>query len=383
MSFQVIIDYDNIFFNNEGLGSGKRGTVFNYHGDIIKIQYCEDLVYDSIYSKRNPYKPTQNDNVLIEYYKNLASVVNKLPHFIKIKGYLICPNLNGKKAFGTCYFSSIIYENAGKLTRTRLPFNKQSASQLLQILKSFKKFNLAGWFHEDIQGCNNIEPNQNSQLYVIDYEDLKYVNGSRVILNNIKNDIYKMMTCILTYTSGSSIATHDDIEFDINLIILQEYWKKKPISYNEPNLNDKQVAIVKIQNGLIYTEKYNPGEAILSLNRYINYCIGELESIQIVNINICEFIFLMENYVLNHLKIIDFMSNIMDNILEVNNNKNSLDYKKCIDIMKTIENNIIGVAFKTFYDQDMYFNFDDIKYIIELLYNNYIEYYENYIKKFD
>ena len=35
MSFQIIIDYDNIFENNPGLSSGMNGTVFNYQGDIL------------------------------------------------------------------------------------------------------------------------------------------------------------------------------------------------------------------------------------------------------------------------------------------------------------------------------------------------------------
>jgi hypothetical protein len=377
MSFQVIIDYDNIFLNNKGLGSGMSGTIYNYYGYIIKLQSCNKLMYyNSYHESIAPYKLKEDDKKNIDKYKKLASVVNNLPHFIKIKGYLICPNLNGKKAFDNCTYRSIIYENAGKLTKTRLPFNKESALQLLEILKSFKQFNLAGWFHQDIQGCNNIEPNEYSQLYVIDYEDLKYVENSRVNLILIKIDINKMMTCIFSYTFGKTIAVDFDLEFEINLMIIQEYLKRKPISYDNCDLDNKQVANVRIQNCFIYSGNYNPEKEILDLISSINYCIELLESIQIVNINICEFIFLLENYILNYSEIMDFISKIKNKILRINDDKSSIDYKNCIKIFDIIENNIRKII-EVFYSQHMYFNFYDITYIIESVYNFYIKQYYN------
>jgi hypothetical protein len=70
MSFQVIIDYDNIFQNNPGLSSGKRGTIFNYRNDIIKIQSCNNLEYIQEYSNRDPYELTSDDKYIIESVYN-------------------------------------------------------------------------------------------------------------------------------------------------------------------------------------------------------------------------------------------------------------------------------------------------------------------------
>ena len=383
MNFQVIIDYDDVFENNEDLGSGARGIIFNYRGNIIKLQSCNKLVlYESYHESRNPYKLNEDDKKYIDKYKKLASLVNNLPHFIKIKGYLICPNLQGNNGINNCTYRSIIYENAGKLTKTYLPFDKQCALQLLEILKSFKQFNLAGWFHKDIQGCNNIEPNQNSQLFVIDYEDLSYIKNNRVNLILINIDINKMMSCILSYTYGVPIGEDWGLVLEIDLMILHEYLKRKPIAYDNPYLDDNEVANVRIQNGFIYSGNYNPKVKIRDLNRYIDYCIELLESIQIVNVNICKFIFLIENYILNYSEIMDFMKNLTKNILKINNNDIlSIEYKNCKQIESTINLDIIKPVIDIFYEQRMYFNFDDIKYIIELLYDKNINKYQNYITR--
>ena len=70
------------------------------------------------------------------------------------------------------------------------------------------------------------------------------------------------------------------------------------------------------------------------------------------------------------------MDNIKNNILKINNNdKNFIDYENCIKIINTINLDIIKPAINIFYAQSMYFNFDDIKYIIESVYNKYITQY--------
>ncbi len=375
-NFEVIIDYENVFQNNTVIGSGMRGTIFNYQGDIVKIQesHCGNIEYYPVYSNRFPYVLTNDDLNYINKCKKLASIVNNLEHFIKIKGVLICPNLSGKKVFAKCVYRSIIYENAGQLTRKKLPFDKKNALQLLKIFESFKKFNLAGWFHEDIQGCNNIEPNQFNNLYVIDYEDLAYVNN-RTILKNIKIDIYKMLTCITSYIQNKSIAIDDDIEFEIDLIILQKYLERKPISYETSNLDDKQVANVIVKGGIIYTQEnsnYIENQLILEINNKINECVKIFESIKNIQVNICKFRFLMENSIENYNAIMYFISNIINYL----NSEDFSKINKCID-------SVVKKIIINFYKEHMYFNFDDIKYIIKYFYDKKIEDYKNYIKNYN
>ncbi len=374
-NFEVKIEYEHILNNYTGIGRGMRGTIFNYQGDIVKIQksHCDNIKYYRFYLNQT-YTLTNNDKNYIDKYKKLASVVNNLAHFIKIKGVLICPNLSGKKVFAKCVYRSIIYENEGQLTRKKLPFDKKNALQLLKIFESFKKFNLARWFHEDIQGCNNIEPNQFDNLYVIDYEDLNCFNDCRITLHNISIDIYKMFTCIWSSQENKIIVENSNFAFKIYLIILIKYLERKPISYQRSDFNDKRVVDVIVKGGIIYNQErsnYIENDVIPEINIRIDECVKILESIKNIQVNICEFRFLMENSIENYVTIMDF-------ILKIKNYLNPEDYKK---IKKCIET-IVKKIKKIFYEEPMYFNFEDIKYIIEYIYDKEITKYKNDIEKY-
>ena len=235
VDFQIKIDYNNFDFDNS-IGNGKNGEVYDYNGFIIKKEnIIDDINYDPLYSEKNPYQGLKCKFIkeILNYYK-MSKVVNNLKHFVKIKGLVIFPNIYYE--YGTKIFYSVLYENAGKLQRNILPYDKINAFQLLDICKSFTQFNLAGFFHKDIQGCNNIEYNEKNQLYVIDYDVDNYKDNDEIKLNILLIDITKFFTCIEYYKTNN--ATNLDENKYFNLIVItimtkylekknQLYWMKK------------------------------------------------------------------------------------------------------------------------------------------------------------
>jgi hypothetical protein len=77
----------------------------------------------------------------------------------------------------------------------------------------------------------------------------------------------------------------------------------------------------------------------------------------------------MENSIQNYNEIINFIS-------DIKNYLDPTDYDKIIKCIKFI----IRIIIDNFYGEYFYFNFDDIKYIIEYIYQKEIIEYENYIK---
>ncbi len=154
-NFEVIIDYKYTIDNSKLFGAGKRGEVYEYKykglSYIIKYENYMGPIESvpKFYEFSESKKPFNSSNVsATEYeqvqkkqnhYMQMATVVNGLNHFVKIKGFVIFPNLNWKYGgFERRIFFSCLYENVGPLQREILPFDRNISIQLQRIFESFK-----------------------------------------------------------------------------------------------------------------------------------------------------------------------------------------------------------------------------------------------------
>lgn len=134
--------------------------------------------------------------------------------------------------------SSIIFEYVGELKRDmgKIPINDSISTQLLEILKEFKKFNMGGFFHEDTQGCNNIELDRSDNLRIIDLNDVKYYNPNVKLkiseISEISIDLAKVISYIESYIQKKAMI-HDSKIIDLYL--------KKKISLYESYDTDKKI----------------------------------------------------------------------------------------------------------------------------------------------
>ena len=82
------------------------------------------------------------------------------------------------------------------------------------------------------------------------------------------------------------IADDNEIESNLDLIIIQKYLERKPIAYNEADINNKEIANVIIKGGIIYNQErsnYIEKQLILEINNNINECVKILKSINFSN----------------------------------------------------------------------------------------------------
>ena len=405
-SFQVITDYKYQLSSSNFIGKGKRGEVYAYviNGVAYAIKY--DNIMGTIshrpdYSESNKFTFNMSSNInfveVIKKYADMASVVNNLKHFIKIKGLVIFPNLTYKPAFETKIFYSVIYEYAGDLTHGQFQLNKESATQLLEIFESFKQFNLAGYFHDDIQACNNIEYNEvNQQLYVLDYDVGKYEEDSIIMLERILVNVFKFITCIIRYQSNNRIVYDTSLEGGIAIDIMQEYLKKKPTILDKTG---KELKIKKI-NGFYYQEDNNnknisditsflktynmglfnnvvEGAILYDINEIFAEHKDKLKLIKSIIIDHNKFSTLLENYIDNYHQIYNFLLDIT-----TNNKTTSNEKKICNNIMDEFDTICKKSALLFIYTTQIYFK--DVKYIINLIYNKNIrDFNSSVVSKFN
>ncbi len=405
-NFQVIIDYTYKLDESNLVGAGKRGKVYKYKygGSTYIIKYdnsMEPIINKPVYSEiKNPFGPTsvpseEYDELekLRNKYFSMSTVVNQLPHFVKIKGFVVFPNLIWKKWLTEDkIYCSCLYENVGRLKQGVLPMDKQIANQLYGIYDSFRKFNLAGYFHDDIQGCNNIEFNDKSELYVLDYDVSKINDGDKISLQKLLADVSHMYTCAMRYMSHNKIINDIEGAKPLAIYLMREYLKTKPTIKDENNMELK----IKKINGFYYQETslrkpYNELKNILStgynLSTFYGYAGGEilkdllghfddfkndLRLIKSVNVDINKFAQLLENYVDNYNLIIDFLEaikqkpNLSDNEKEIITNTISLFH----DI--TLSSILLFIG-----DTEIYFR--DAKQLLNSLYRKQINSFKNYV----
>jgi hypothetical protein len=393
-SFQVIIDYNYQLSSSNFIGKGKRGVVYAYviNGVDYIIKYDNDIytiTHRPVYSDSNKFTFDMSTNVnfieIIKKYADMASVVNNLKHFIKIKGLVIFPNLTYTSLLKTKIFYSVIYEYAGELTNEQFLLNKENAIQLLEIFESFKQFNLAGYFHDDIQGCNNIEYNEvNQQLYVLDYDVRKYEDESIIMLERILVNIYKYITCIIRYQSNNRIKVDTTIEINIAIDIMREYLKNKSTvldktgkelkikkingfyyQEDESNENIKNITdLLKTYNGRLFNNIVE-GAILYDINKIFSESIDKLKSIKSISVDYAKFSTLLENYIDNYFLIINLLNDIIDN-----KKITSEEAKICNDIIEDIRN-ITEKSILLFINTTAIY-FKDANYIINSIYDKYI-----------
>lgn len=98
--------------------------------------------------------------------------------------------------------NSFIFENVGKLRPGIIYEEVNIFKQLLKI------FNMNGFFHKDIQGCNNIELDNNNFLHVIDLDNINYYEQNNYIkIFDICIDLAKVVSCIESYIHGKGIQS--------------------------------------------------------------------------------------------------------------------------------------------------------------------------------
>lgn len=405
-SFQVITDYNYQISSSNFIGKGKRGEVYAYfiNGVAYAIKYDNDMytiTYRPDYSESNKFTFDMSYNInfveVIKKYADMASVVNNLKHFIKIKGLVIFPNLTYKPAFETKIFYSVIYEYVGDLTHEQFLLNKESATQLLEIFESFKQFNLAGYFHDDIQACNNIEYNEvNQQLYVLDYDVPKNEEDSIIMLERILVNVNKFITCIIRYRSNNRIVYDTTLEGGIAIDIMQEYLRKKPTILDKTG---KELEIKKI-NGFYYQENernkkisditdllktYNmrifndvvAGAILYDINEIFAEVKDDLKMIKSITIDHDKFSTLLENYIDNYHQIYNFLIDIF-----TNNKITSNEKKICSNIIDELDTICKKSALLFIHTTQIYFK--DVKYIINLIYNKNIrDFNSSVVSKFN
>lgn len=404
-SFQVIIDYNYKLIENNFIGNGMRGQVYKYIIDginyIIKYDnYMGTIEYRSIYSNSNQFTFDKSTNInfieVIKKYTDMASIVNNLNHFVKIKGLVIFPNLSWERHLKTNIFYSVIYEYVGNLNKEHFLLNKENAIQLLEVFESFKQFNLAGYFHNDIQGCNNIEYNKyNKQLYVLDYDVHKIEDNGDISLNLIFDCLYKFITCIIRYQSNNGIPYDTSFKGNIAIDIMHEYLKNKP-TILEKN-SSKELKIEKM-NGFYYQEHefnkninnlskllntYNrglfnniEGEILYDINDIFAEYIEQLRSIRSITVDYNRFSDLLKNYIDNYYNINNFLNEIM------NNNITDNEKQICSNIIKELHT-ICSKSVLLFIETTKIY-FKDAKYIINSIYDKYIKEFNYFIiSKYD
>lgn len=362
MDFIVEIDYTNILENVNKIGSGKRGTAIKYKDNIIKIKNeCSELIFFPKYSDSNKYELTNEDNKKIENARKLYNITTSLKYFSKVKGYVIFPNITGKY---NCILESNIYENVGILTRGRKELDKNIFAQLIEILREFKLFNISGFFHEDVQACNNIELDDQLNLHVIDLDDVQiYKSNSIVKINQIIIDISKVVSCIESYILNETIIHTDNkiqIEIEnkfINMIL--ELFNCNQITFYNPS-NSQKINFIEI-NGLIYDEIDKD-----YINRLQNIIINKIDVIKKKNINhktyFDNLLLLMSNYKVNKSSIDNLIVELYEKGIYIR------EFSGIINIIydKSLENIIIN---------ELGLKFEDIKKIIEQIYDEKIQKY--------
>ncbi len=404
--FQVIIDYTYKLDDSNLIGEGKQGKVYKYKHDgttyIIKYDnFIGTVINKPIYSEsKYPFVPNNVPEIELKEveksrnkYYQMATVVNQLSHFVKIKGFVIFPNLTWKKWLTeNMIFCSCLYENVGSLQRGVLPLNKQVGIQLYEILDSFRQFNLAGYFHDDIQGCNNIEFNVNDQLYVLDYDVGKINEDDQISLQKILADVSHMYTCIIRYMSDNTIINDTKDAKKLAFYLMREYLKNQPTIKDENNLELK----IKKINGFYYQEtpirkSHNELKNILStgynLTTFYEYADGgilkdllghfddfknDLMSIKSVNVNINKFTKLLENYIDNYNLIIDFLEKINQNPKLSNHEKEIITNISSLFHTITLSSILLFIG-----DTKIYFR--DAKPLIDFLYKEQIKSFKNYV----
>jgi hypothetical protein len=395
-SFQVIIDYNYRLSSTNFIGEGMNGKVYKYVSGgvdyIIKQDnYMSNITYTSIYSDSKKFtldEPSNiNFNEVIKKYEDMASVVNNIKHFVKIKGFVIFPNLTYTANFkSNNKFYSVIYEYVGNLSNEEFLLNKENVTQLLEIFESFKQFNLSGYFHDDIQGCNNIEYNKdNKQLYILDYDVYKYKDDEKIKLERILVNLYKFITCVIRYQSNNKIQFDKTSEGQVAIDIMHEYLKNKPTILDTDSGEELKI---KKMNGFYYQEDevnkkvdnikdllklYNlglfnnvvDGAILYRINTIFAGFIDKLKSISIT-VDYNRFSHLLENYIDNYDDIMNFLQ-------DISNNKGINSNEK--EILLSIINEIKSIVVKSIllFLNTTYVYFKDIKYIINSIYDKYIE----------
>lgn len=395
-NFEIIIDYKYTIDDSKLIGAGKRGEVYEYtyQGLSYIIKYENYMGPIETVSKFIEFseskKPFNSTNVsATEYeqvqkkqnhYIQMAAVVNRLNHFVKIKGFVIFPNLNWKYGgYERRIFCSCLYENVGPLQREILPFNRNISTQLQGIFESFKQFNLAGYFHDDIQGCNNIEHNGRGQFYVLDYDVYKISDDNEITLGKLLVDIAHMYTCIMRYATNNTIINDTEGAQSLAIYLMDVYLKTRPTIKDN---NNKKLPIKKI-NGFYYQETpdrteitnindikkfgynnalfYEHATKLENLDNQFNNFINDLKKIKSVSVNYNEFSELLKNYVDNYHQIIDFLSNLI-----TNSKLNEKEKESVSDIMTTFHNICLSSILLFTGDTKIYFR--DAKPILSALY---------------
>ncbi len=408
-NFEVIIDYTYKLDDSNLIGEGMRGKVYKYThvGSDYIIKYDNSMGTIESRPKYSEFsqlvKPFESSNVpeneftpvekKQNHYFTMSSVVNQLDHFVKIKGFVIFPNLIWKRFLTeNMIFCSCLYENVGSLQRGVLPLDKDLGIQLYEIFDSFRKFNLAGYFHDDIQGCNNIEYKSNGELYVLDYDVNKFNDDNPISLQKILADLSHMYTCIMRYMSNDTIINDTEGSKQLAFYLMKEYLKTKPTIMDK---NNSELPI-KNSNGFYYQETpirknisdlkkilstgYNLGifynyanaDILKDLQGYFDDFSNDLKSIKSINVDIDNFKRLLENYIDNYYVIIGFLEKIQAN-------KNlSKDEKELVSNISSLFHTITLSSILLFIgDTEIYFR--DVKPILNSLYLKQINDFKNLI----
>ncbi len=408
-NFEVIIDYTYKLDDSNLIGEGMRGKVYKYThvGSDYIIKYDNSMgtiesrpKYSEFSQLVKPFEPSnvpENEFTQVQkkhyHYFTMSSVVNQLAHFVKIKGFVVFPNLIWKRYLTeNMIFCSCLYENVGSLQRGVLPLDKQVGIQLYEIFDSFKQFNLAGYFHDDIQGCNNIEYNTSGKLYVLDYDVNKVNDNDSIQLQKILVDISHMYTCILRHMSNDTNTNDTEQAKTLAFYLMKEYLKTKPTIMDE---NNSELPIKK-SNGFYYQETsirknisdlkkilstgYNLGifynyanaDILKDLQNHFDDFSNNLKSIKSINVDTDYFNRLLENYVDNYYVIINFLEKTKEN------SHLSADEKQIIGNIISLFHTITLSSILLFIgDTKIYFR--DAKTILDSLYTDQINNFKNHI----
>ena len=367
MDIIVKIDYTNILDNIESklIGSGQRGIAIKYKDNIIKISKLVQFNFSDRYSDSNKYELTPDDNIKIEQVKKLYNITNCLKYFSKVKGYIFFPNITNNY---NGMLKSYIYEDVGKLTTDRKELDKNISMELVEILTEFKFFNMSGFFHGDIQGCNNIELDIDSNLHVIDLDDVIYYEpNSLTTVKNMCIDLAKVTSCIESYNQNKSIIhTNNNIDFDIEekmKKMIFERFNCGQLKFYDDNDNSNEIKFVKIY-GLVFDS---------TNEEYIN----RLQSSFIEHVNLLKKQYTEPDDIKNFNELLELIENHKENKLLINNLLDELYEKKKIIVNDT---NIITIYNKSLENMiitnQIKLKFGDTKNLIEKIYDEQIEFYK-------
>jgi hypothetical protein len=361
--FGLVITYGGLG-DYEIIGRGKRGFAVrrNINGIncVIKLPIDKHLL---IYNKEEIGK-TDIDNSEVKNIKYLSEISEQLDHFIKILGYIIFPNVTYEGKI----LKSIIYQDLGQLRKTQALLTKDVGNQLLEIFDEFRIFNLAGFLHTDTQGLNNIEINETGRLVVIDLDDYRLNKPDTFVtlrseIGDLINNVSCIESCIKENPNG-----YISSEGNILVRILELYLERKPTAYklylvNKKYYNYEPIELIDI---LCERETYEYEQKELLI--YKENMIKRLKSSNCNERFIEEITLLQENYFTNIERILSLLEEIERTIDDTKENKENIQIAN--HFHNSIINNFINRMNK------YYFKFNDIKPIINEIYQELIEKYK-------